>query len=308
MSYKRRDFLSAIPLLGLTSWTKHEDAFATNSDLPTKQSLPPYNAEHLRLSLNAYSFNDMLMKKQISKAEVLAFCAKTGFSAVDMTGYYFSTYPGTPTDEEIYGFKRKAHEMGIEISGTGVRNEFSYEDDTTLNKEIDTVKRWIEVAAKMGAPVLRIFTAKAYSTGDARKKVRDRIVKALDACIPVAAAHGIILGIQNHNDFLHTADECFELINPFNSPWLGLVLDTGTFVAPDPYEEIRKATPLAVNWQLKEKLLIDGKQTLMDLPKLSKIIRECGYRGNVPIETLGLNDPLNEVPVFLEKVKKSLFD
>jgi sugar phosphate isomerase/epimerase len=249
----------------------------------------------------------MLMKKQISKEEVLAFCAKTGFSAVDMTGYYFSTYPNTPTDEEIYGFKRKAHELGIEISGTGVRNEFSYEDDATLNKEIDTVKRWIEVAAKMGAPVLRIFTAKAYSTGDTRKKVRDRIVKALNSCIPVAAAHGIVLGIQNHNDFLHTADECFELIKPFNSPWLGLVLDTGTFVAPDPYEEIRKATPLAVNWQLKEKLLIDGKQTLMDLPKLSKIIRECGYRGNVPIETLGLNDPLNEVPVFYEKVKMNLF-
>jgi sugar phosphate isomerase/epimerase len=306
MSYKRRDFLSTIPLLGLGSWTQHDDASASEPPQSTS-NFSPTTAEHLRLSLNAYSFNDMLMKKQISKAEVLAFCAKTGFSAVDMTGYYFSTYPDTPTDEEIYGFKRKAHELGLEISGTGVRNEFSYEDDATLNKEIDTVKRWIEVAAKMGAPVLRIFTAKAYSTGDTRKKVRDRIVKALNMCIPVAAAHGIILGIQNHNDFLHTADECFELIKPFNSPWLGLVLDTGTFVAPDPYEEIRKATPLAVNWQLKEKLLIDGKQTLMNLPKLSAIIRESGYRGNVPIETLGLNDPLNEVPVFYEKVKMNLF-
>jgi sugar phosphate isomerase/epimerase len=308
MSYKRREFLSTIPLLGVGSWVQQDDASASENPPPSSQNFSASSDERLRLSLNAYSFNDMLMKKQISKAEVLEFCAKTGFSAVDMTGYYFSTYPGTPTDEEIYGFKRKAHELGIEISGTGVRNEFSYEDDATLNKEIDVVKRWIEVAAKMGAPVLRIFTAKAYSTGDTRKKVRDRIIKALDACIPVAAAHGIILGIQNHNDFLHTADECFELIQPFNSPWLGLVLDTGTFVAPDPYEEIKKATPLAVNWQLKEKLLIEGKQTFMNLPKLCKIIKECGYRGNVPIETLGLNDPLNEVPVFFEKVKKTLFD
>jgi sugar phosphate isomerase/epimerase len=297
MPYKRREFLSTIPLLGLGSW----ESGIRNQEL-SRQKNP-----NLRLSLNAYSFNDMLMKKQISKAEVLEFCAKTGFSAVDMTGYYFSTYPATPSDEEIYSFKRKAHELGIEISGTGVRNEFSYEEDIALNKEIDIVKRWIEVAAKMGAPVLRIFTAKVYSTGDARKKVRDRIVKALDICIPVAAAHGIILGIQNHNDFLHTADECLELINPFNSPWLGLVLDTGTFVAPDPYEEIKKATPLAVNWQLKEKLLIDGKQTLMDLPKLCKIIRDSKYKGNVPIETLGLNDPLNEVPVFFKKVSESLF-
>jgi hypothetical protein len=83
------------------------------------------------------------------------------------------------------------------------------------------------------------------------------------------------------------------------------VLDTGTFVSPEPYTEISKATPLAVNWQLKEKLIIDGKQILMDLPRLCKIIRECGYRGNVPIETLGLNDPINEVPVFLDKVRKA---
>lgn len=307
MAFKRREFLSTIPLLGIGNLTKNDHVNPLDPYSSEQEHLLQAIPTHLRLSLNAYSFNDMLMKKQISKDEVLTFCAKTGFSAVDMTGYYFSTYPATPSDQEIFEFKRKAHELGLEISGTGVRNEFSYEDDIALNKEIDTVKRWIEVSAKLGAPVLRIFTAKAYSTGDQRKSVRDRIVKALDACLPVAAAHGIILGIQNHNDYLHTADECFELIKPFNSSWLGLVLDTGTFVSPDPYEEIRKATPLAVNWQLKEKLLIDGKQTLMNLPKLCKIINESGYRGNVPIETLGLNDPLNEVPVFYEKVKKNLF-
>jgi sugar phosphate isomerase/epimerase len=305
MPLKRRDFLSVIPFLGIRN--QESEIRKLNDQLPSPNSRFLTPGSHLRLSLNAYSFNDMLMKKQISKDEVLTFCAKTGFSAVDMTGYYFSTYPVTPSDEEIFGFKRKAHELGIEISGTGVRNEFSYEDDAALNKEIDIVKRWIEVAAKLGAPVLRIFTAKAYTSGEARKKVRDRIVKALNECIPVAASHGIILGIQNHNDFLHTADECFELIKPFNSPWLGLVLDTGTFVAPDPYEEIRKATPLAVNWQLKEKLLINGKQTLMDLPKLCKIIRESGYKGNVPIETLGLNEPLKEVPIFFGKVRDAIF-
>lgn len=261
---------------------------------------------NVRLSLNAYSFNDMLMKKKISKAELLDFCAANGFSAVDMTGYYFSTYPATPTDKEIFEFKRKAHELGIEISGTGVRNEFSYTDDASLDKEVDLVKRWIEVAAKMGAPVLRIFTAKKYSEGVERKRIGDRIRKALSQCLPVAAAHGVILGIQNHNDFLRTADECHEMIHPFNSLWLGLVVDTGNFIAPDPYEEIKRSLPLAVNWQVKEKLLLNGTQTPMDLPRLCNIIKGSSYKGNIPIETLGLNDPLNEVPIFLAKVRQHL--
>ena len=290
----RRNFLTALPAISLARAVPFSEDFA------------PKKENRFRLSLNAYSFNDMLMKKKISKAEILEFCANTGFDAVDMTGYYFSTYPATPTDAEIFDFKRKAHALGIEISGTGVRNEFSYSDSTALGKEIDTVLRWIEVAAKMGAPVLRIFTAKQYSTGDERKRVNDRILFALNKCIEKAAAYGIVLGIQNHNDFLRTADECHKLIGSINSPWLGLVVDTGNFIASDPYEEIRKSLPLAVNWQVKEKLLINGVQTPMDLKRLCSIIQSSNYRGNVPIETLGMNDPLNEVPVFYDKVKKQL--
>jgi sugar phosphate isomerase/epimerase len=290
----RRNFLTALPAISLARAVPFSEDFA------------PKKENRFRLSLNAYSFNDMLMKKKISKAEILEFCANTGFDAVDMTGYYFSTYPATPSDAEIFDFKRKAHELGIEISGTGVRNEFSYSDSTALGKEIDTVLRWIEVAAKMGAPVLRVFTAKQYSTGDERKRVNDRILFALNKCIEKAAAYGIVLGIQNHNDYLRTADECHELIGSINSPWLGLVVDTGNFIASDPYEEIRKSLPLAVNWQVKEKLLINGVQTPMDLKRLCSIIKSSNYRGNVPIETLGMNDPLNEVPVFYDKVKKYL--
>ncbi len=293
-NFNRRNFLTALPAISLARAVPFTD------DITTKKGT------RFRLSLNAYSFNDMLMKKKISKDELLEFCANTGFDAVDMTGYYFSSYPETPSDAEIFDFKRKAHAVGIEISGTGVRNEFSYSDSNALAKEIDTVLRWIEVAAKMGAPVLRIFTAKQYSTGEERKRVNDRILFALNKCLEKAAAHGIILGIQNHNDFLRTADECHALIGAINSPWLGLVVDTGNFIATDPYEEIRKSLPLAVNWQVKEKLLINGVQTRMDLKRLCSIIQSSNYRGNIPIETLGMNDPLNEVPVFYDKVKKHL--
>ena len=293
-NFNRRNFLTALPAISLAR------AVPFSEDIISKKG------NRFRLSLNAYSFNDMLMKKKISKAEILEFCDNTGFDAVDMTGYYFSSYPATPSDAEIFDFKRKAHALGIEISGTGVRNEFSYSDSAALAKEIDIVLRWIEVAAKMGAPVLRVFTAKQYSTGDERKRVNDRILFALNKCIEKAAAYGIVLGIQNHNDFLRTADECHELIGAVNSQWLGLVVDTGNFIASDPYEEIRKSLPLAVNWQVKEKLLINGVQTPMDLKRLCSIIQSSNYRGNVPIETLGMNDPLNEVPVFFDKVKKHL--
>jgi sugar phosphate isomerase/epimerase len=291
---KRRHF---IPLLTATPFTGTIIRSSSNA-APRK----------FKIGLNAYSFNNMLMNKKMSHAGLLEFCAATGFDAVDMTGYYFSSYPETPSDEEIFAFKRKAHELGVEISGTGVRNDFTAADPKALDKEIDLVKRWILVAAKLGAPVLRIFAGKIYAEGEERKIIKARITQAIHQCLPLATSHGIILGIQNHNDFLRTADECFDLITPFMSPWLGLILDTGNFIAADPYEEIRKAIPLAVNWQVKEKLLMNGKQVPMDLPRLTGIIKASEYKGNIPIETLGPEDPLIQVPLYFKEVSKYLLD
>jgi len=290
--FSRRNFLTALPALSLV----RASSFST----------PIISNQHFKISLNAYSFNDMLMKKKISLTELLEFTAKTGFEAIDITGYYFSTYPTVPSNEEIFSFKKKAHELGISISGTGVRNEFSFENKDLLDKEIDLVKKWIEVAAKLGAPVLRVFTAKLYSEGEERKRVEARMLQAFQTCLETAKSHGIILGIQNHNDFLRTSDECHDLFKKINSPWLGLVLDTGNFIAEDPYEEIRKAIPLAVNWQVKEKLLIKGVQTPMNLEKLCNIIKSSAYKGFVPIETLGMQDPKKDIPVFFNAVSEAL--
>jgi hypothetical protein len=291
-TFNRRNFLTALPALSLVRASSFSTGLSSN--------------QHFKISLNAYSFNDMLMKKKISLTELLEFTAKTGFEAIDITGYYFSTYPAVPSNEEIFSFKRKAHELGLSISGTGVRNEFSFENKELLDKEIDLVKRWIEVAAKLGAPVLRVFTAKLYSEGEERKRVEARMLQAFQTCLETAKSHGIILGIQNHNDFLRTSDECHDLFKKINSPWLGLVLDTGNFIAEDPYEEIRKAIPLAVNWQVKEKLLIKGVQTPMNLQKLCNIIKSSAYKGFVPIETLGMQDPKKDIPVFLNAVSEAL--
>jgi len=43
-----------------------------------------------------------------------------------------------------------------------------------------------------------------------------------------------------------------------------------------------------------------------DLTKIMRIVRESGYKGYLPIETLGKGDPRQKVPVFYSKVKKAL--
>ena len=259
-----------------------------------------------KVSLNAYSFNAPLRNGTTNLHEVIEFCAAQGFDAVDLTGYYFPGYPAVPADEYVYQLKRKAHQLGVSISGTGIRNEFAQPDKPARAKEVALVKNWIEVAARLGAPVIRIFTGKSLPEKYSREAVADWITADINKCVEHGKRHGIIVAIQNHNDFIKTADQAIDLIKRVNSEWFGLVLDTGSFVTNEPYSEIAKASPYAVNWQIKEKLNYNGKIENMDLLKLFKIIKQSTYRGNLPIETLSAGDPFVIIPPFLKQIKQAM--
>ncbi len=271
-----------------------------------KQLITGVAKTRFKISLNAYSFNNPLTNKKTTLDALIDFCAKEGFDAIDMTGYYFPGYPEVPTDEYIYQLKNKAHRLGVEISGTGIRNEFAEPDKTKRIAEIAFVKRWIEVAAKLGAPVIRIFTGKSLPANYTWEQVEAWIVEDIKTCVEYGKQHGVIVAVQNHNDFVKTADQAIDIIKKVNSEWFGLILDTGSFVTQEPYSEIKKTADYAVNWQVKEKLNYNGKTENMDLEKLFRIIHASSYRGYLPIETLSPGDPFQIVPPFLKQVRDAL--
>lgn len=259
----------------------------------------------LKTSLNAYSFNDPLSKGKMNLDDLLEFCAENQFDAVDLTGYYFPGYPEVPSDEYLYHIKQKAFLLGLEISGTGVRNDFSDPDPAKRKASVELVKKWIVAAEKLGAPVIRVFSGTADTKGLPRAEVVDYLVKDLAECAEFGRAHGVVVAIQNHNDFIKTADQTIEIIKRVNSDWFGLILDIGSF-RTDPYNEIAQTIPYAVNWQLKETVFVNGIEQKTDLNRLMKIISESGYRGYLPIETLGEGDPKVKVPPFLKEVRDAL--
>ncbi len=264
------------------------------------------NSNRFKISLNAYSFNNPLINKKTSIEELMDFCVQTGFEAIDITGYYMPGYPEPPSDEYLYRLKNKAHRLGLAISGTGIRNEFAEPDKIKRDTEIVFVKKWIDAAAKLGAPVLRIFTGKTIPAGFTREETEALVINCIKQSVSYAKEKGVILAMQNHNDFIKTADQAISILQKVNSEWFGLVLDTGSFVTEEPYKEIAKTTSWAVNWQIKEKLNYQGSILDMDLDKLCNIIAHSGYRGYLPIETLSPGDPFQIVPPFFRKVKTAL--
>lgn len=260
------------------------------------------DSSSIKIALNFYSFNAPLSEGGETMESVIDYAASIGYAALDITGYYFSSYPSAPSDDEIFRIKRRAFRRGIQICGTGVRNDFTVADPAALEKEKQHVKDWIIVAAKLGASTLRIFAGQGVPNGSTWEETARRVAGAIDECAGVAAAHGITIAVQNHNDFLKTAGDVERLFSLIGSEAVGLMLDIGSYRS-DPYREIEQTIGYAVTWQVKETVFINGVETKTDLQRVMDIIGRNGYCGYVPVEIIGKGNERERVKRMLLEMK-----
>lgn len=313
----RREFIKQAALLPLGAAVANvclQSASAAEDSTPKRHPGPK-----LKLSLNAWSYyvqlNQYLNGQSggMSLFDLLEECARLDFDAVDPTGYFFPGYPKAPEKKFVNEFKRRAFQLGLDISGTGIRNDFAVPDKAKRAADVTLAKRWIESAAEMGAPVLRVF-AGARPEVQTWDTAAGAVAEALAECAEHGEKHGVIIGVQNHGDMIRSGDEMMKLLGMVNSEWLGAIVDTGKFLTADSYADIAQVAPRAVNWQVKD-LLNDRKGGPIDLNKLVRIIRASNYRGYVPIETLptleeekktGAYDAYARVPELLNRLRSAL--
>ena len=256
----------------------------------------------IRIGLNSYSFNAPLRAGELSLMDLADFCAVHRLDCLDATGYYFPGYPAVPPDSFLAELKRRAFVNGVTINGTGVRSDFAQSDAALRAADLQLVKNWIVVAEKLGASVIRVFSGSRVPEGYSFSQTLEWMAPLLRECAQAGKEHGVMIGLQNHNDFLKTAEETIRVVEAVDSEWLGVILDVGSLRMADPYGEIEKLLPYAISWQLKETVWIGGKEVPTDLRKLRAIIEKGGYRGFVPIETLGQGDPRVKVAKFAKEV------
>jgi sugar phosphate isomerase/epimerase len=256
--------------------------------------------------------------KGIDLFGVCDFCARHDVDAVDLTGYFFPGYPAAPDEGYVLKLKRYAFDRGLAISGTGIRNDFTAADPRVRDEGVKRLKTWIEVAAKLGAPVVRAFadsqppfkTWREAAGGASRETVEIWMADSLREAADHGRKFGVVVAVQNHGDFITTGAEHLSLLERVDHEWCAALVDTGKYLAGDPYVHIALVAPYAVNWQIKETLGSSTDSPRTDMKRLVAIIRKSGYRGYVPVETLSMGrkgyDPFVEVPKVLAQLRAAI--
>ena len=108
-----------------------------------------------------------LPRRQAARMDMFQFvdlAADMGLDAVEPTSYYF---PPDVDAAYLHRLKQHAFVLGLDISGTSVGNNFCVPDGPERDKQLALVRTWVDHAAELDAPVIRIF-AGTRARGDDR--------------------------------------------------------------------------------------------------------------------------------------------
>ena len=242
--------------------------------------------------------------KRLTPESFVDLAADLGCDAAELTSYFFSP---AATADDMRALRRHAFLRGIAISGSAVGNTFTKPRGPELDAEIAAVNVWIDKTAALGAPHLRVF-AGAVPAGGTLDEARRSCLAALEACADHAGRAGVMLGLENHGGIVDTADGLLAIVQAVKSPWLGVNLDTGNFHVADPYAELARCVPYAVNVQYKAEIqrVPGGPKEPADAARVVKLLRDGGYQGSVTLEYEMAEDPFTAVPGHLRALRELL--
>lgn len=259
-----------------------------------------------KFSLAAYSYRSLLggANPQLTLEDFIDDCARMGLDGTELTSYYF---PADADERYLLSLKRRAFLLGLDVSGTAVGNDFCHPPGEKRDEQIALVNKWVDRAAVLTAPVIRIFSGRP-GKGQSAEEAHRLAVEGIQQCCDYAATKGVFLALENHGGLTTEPEGLLALVRDVDSPWFGVNVDTGNFHTADPYADLARIAPYAVNVQVKVAMQPGGrdrKKVPADFSRLAQIMRDAAYRGYIVLEYEEPEDPRQACPRYIDEIRRA---
>ncbi len=212
---------------------------------------------------------------------------------------------------------------GRELSGLSMSNDFNKEDPREWREQIETVKKWLHVAADVKAPVCRIFGGwvpeERRHDESVRTQAQMRVLDALGKVVREAEALGVCLALENHGGLPCTGEEQVDMIRRIGSPCLKATIDVGNYLmgGQEGHVGTRIASACCAyvhfkkipdtndwrGWRLEPCTVGEGD---VDHRACLTELRNAGYQGYVALEYEGTQEEITGVPKSVEFMNRIL--
>ncbi len=286
--------------------------------LPALMPTPGAPEPRMKLSISSYSYWHFKEKKYPIES-VIDEAAKLGVEGIDIL------HRQMESEEKAYihKLKRYAFENGIAFTCLSIHQTFVSPDKDVLKEEIEHTKKCIALAAEMGIPCLRLNSGRWNTIKSFDELMKNRGVEpvlagyteddgfkwcidSIHQCVPAAEQHGVLLALENHWGLCSTPQGQLRIKKAIDSPWLGILMDTGNFLE-DPYEKLEMIAPYTRFVQAKTYYGGGEWYTLdLDYKRIIGILKKANYRGYISLEFEGKEDASTGVPKSIEMLRKAM--
>jgi sugar phosphate isomerase/epimerase len=244
--------------------------------------------------------------------------ARMGFNGVEILHRQMEK----ESNDYLQNLKRRAVINGIDLCGMSTHQGFVSPDRAKRQKNIEHTIRCIELAYKLGIPIIRINTGRWGTTKSFDKLMENRgiepplpgytdedgfkwVIDSIEKCLPKAEECGVILGLENHWGLARTPEGLLRIVNAIDSPWLRVLLDTGNFLE-EPYDKLDRCASETVFMHAKT-YYGGGIWYSLDLNynRIASIMHKHNFRGYVSLEFEGNEDYKTAIPKSLALLREA---
>ncbi|MCI0536124.1 MAG: sugar phosphate isomerase/epimerase, partial [Verrucomicrobiales bacterium] len=218
--------------------------------------------------------------------------------------------------------KRHAFVNGIDLICVSTHQTFVSPKPDEVARNVEHTHKCIEIAYELGAPSIRINTGRWGTTRDFDDLMRNRgiepvlpghteedgfkwCIDGIQRCLPKAEQCGVLLALENHWGLARTPEGLMRIVKAIDSPWLGVLMDTGNFLE-DPYPKLEQIAPKTVFVQAKTYNGGGEWYTLdLDYKRVAKILADVNYHGYVSLEFEGKENADIAVPKSIAMLREA---
>ena len=279
----------------------------------------------MKIGVSSYSFAQYMNETKANYFQIIDLAKEMGFDAIEFIDLKLEVQPAESLAALAKQIRDYCEQKELPIAAYTVGADFLNHEN-----EVQHIKEQIDLAAILGAPVLRHDAFWSMPEGMTWRQAVEKVAPLIREVTEYAAEKGVRTCTENHGLILQDAERVEELIRTVNSPNYGWLVDMGNFLCADdnPLRAVPIAAPYAFHAHVKDFIFksfadddpgdgwihtrngnyIRGTVAghgVVPIRKCLSILKKAGYQGVVSYEFEGHEQNLPALKNALKFIRKA---
>jgi sugar phosphate isomerase/epimerase len=224
-----------------------------------------------QIGISSCSVHHSLTRGDFKIEDLPKLCSKYGYELLEICDFHLASMDSKYLDD----YKARFEDTGVTfftlLKDSG---DITHPDPDVRKTEIESVKRSIEIAARLGAKRIRVIAGDAEPTPDTLKISADAFLELADH----GSSHGVRVITENWHRLLDTPEDVITLLKLTENN-IGLKLDFGNWSGDRKYNDLAKIAPFAECTHVKANYLENGALDREDFNRCLNICDSAHFDG-----------------------------